>query len=103
VAIYANPVYREALLELPGLPTSMSRKGNAWYKAVAEGFLSRLNSEPVHHWRVSNQAEASGAVFVWIEGLHNRRRMHSTLDFVSPSDYEARPPLRSPTCPEIWR
>ena len=79
---------------------SMSRKGNAWDNAVAESFFSSLKNELVHHCRFADQAEARGAVFAWIEGFYNRRRIHSTLDFVSPSDYEARYQLRSVTCPE---
>ncbi len=98
-AIYASPIYRE-VLERRGLRASMSRKGNAWDNAVAESFFSSLKNELVHHCRFVNQAEARGAVFTWIEGFYNRRRIHSTLDFVSPSDYEARHEIRSPTRPE---
>lgn len=99
-AIYASPVYRE-VLERRGLRASMSRKGNAWDNAVAESFFSSLKNELVHHCRFVDQAEARGAVFAWIEGFYNRRRIHSTLDFVSPSDYEARHEIRSSTRPEI--
>jgi hypothetical protein len=45
-------------------------------------------------------ANHRGAVFAWIEGVYNRRRIHSTLGFVSPSDCEARYELRSETRPE---
>ena len=98
-SIYASPVYREVLARR-GLHASMSRKGNAWDNAVAESFFSSLKNELVHHCRFADQAEARSAVFAWIEGFYNRRRIHSTLDFVSPSDYEARNELRSQTCPE---
>jgi transposase InsO family protein len=98
-SIYASPVYREVLAR-HGARASMSRKGNAWDNAVAESFFSSLKNELVHHCRFADQAEARGAVFAWIEGFYNRRRIHSTLDFVSPSDYEARYQLRSVTCPE---
>ena len=99
-SIYASPVYREVLTRR-GLRASMSRKGNAWDNAVAESFFSSLKNELVHHCRFANQTEARGAVFAWIEGFYNRRRIHSTLDFVSPSDYEARSNTRSTTRPEI--
>ena len=98
-SIYASPVYREVLARR-GLHASMSRKGNAWDNAVAESFFSSLKNELVHHCRFADQAEARSAVFAWIEGFYNRRRIQSTLDFVSPSDYEARNELRSQTCPE---
>ena len=98
-SIYASPVYREVLAR-HGARASMSRKGNAWDNAAAESFFSSLKNELVHHCRFADQAEARGAVFAWIEGFYNRRRIHSTLDFVSPSDYEARYQLRSVTCPE---
>jgi transposase InsO family protein len=99
-SIYASPVYRDVLARR-GLRASMSRKGNAWDNAVAESFFSSLKNELVHHCRFADQIEARGAVFTWIEGFYNRRRIHSTLDFVSPSDYEARTKTRSSTRPEI--
>jgi putative transposase len=98
-SIYARPVYREVLAR-HGARASMSRKGSTWDNAVAESFFSSLKNELVHHRRFADQAEARGAVFAWIEGSYNRRRIHSTLDFVSPSDYEARYQRRSVTCPE---
>ena len=98
-SIYASSVYREVLAR-HGARASMSRKGHAWDNAVAESFFSSLKNELVHHCRFADQAEARGAVFAWIEGFYNRRRIHSTLDFVSPSDYEARHEIRSVTCPE---
>ena len=79
----------------------MSRKGNAWDNAVAESFFRGLKHEFVHHCRFANLAEARGAVLAWIEGFYNCTRIHSTLDFVSPSDYEDRHDIRSLTCPEI--
>jgi transposase InsO family protein len=99
-SIYASPVYREVLTRQRPR-ASMSRKGNAWNNAVAESFFSSLKNELVHHCRFTNQAEARGAVFTWIAGFYNRRRIHSTLDFVSPSDYEARSRIRSSTRPEF--
>jgi putative transposase len=55
----------------------LSRKSNAWDNAVAESVFSSLKNELVHHCRFADQAEARGAVFVWIEGFYNRRRIHS--------------------------
>jgi transposase InsO family protein len=98
-SIYASPVYREVLAR-HGARASMSRKGNAWDNDVAESFFSSLKNELVHQCRFADQAEARGAVFASIEGFYNRRRTHSTLDFVCPSDYEARYELRSETRPE---
>ena len=101
-AIYTSPTYRDVQKQ-QGMLTSMSRKGNAWDNAVTESLFSSLKNELVHHHhcRFANQAEARGAVFAWIEGFYNRTRIHSTLDFVSPSDYEGRHDIRSLTCPEI--
>ena len=88
------------LLAQHGTVSSLSRPHPCWDNAVAESFFSSLKNELVHHCRFADQAEARSAVFAWIEGFYNRRRIHSTLDFVSPSDYEARNELRSQTCPE---
>ena len=49
----------------------------------------------------SDRDQARAAVFEWIEGFYNRHRIHATLDFVSPSDYEAQYEMRSSTRPEI--
>lgn len=87
-AQYACEAYR-AELETSGIVASMSRTGNCWDNAVAESFFATLELELIikHRWRT--RADARLAIFRYIESWYNRQRRHSTLDYLSPIDYEA--------------
>lgn len=78
----------QALLQKHGLNCSMSRTGNCWDNAVAESFFSTLKSELVNRCTFSSPAQARPHVFEYIEGWYNRQRLHSTLDYLSPMQYE---------------
>lgn len=77
-----------AMIDRYQLRGSMSRKGNCWDNAVVESFFATLKTELVHgaHW--ATRAEAKSAVVEWIEGWYNRERMHSSLDDLSPAEFE---------------
>ncbi len=66
----------------------MSRKGNCWDNAVVESFFASLKAEVVADARWQMRAGARSAVVVWIEGSYNRERMHSTLGYLSPDEFE---------------
>lgn len=85
---YASGEYQTALL-LFGLVGSMSRKGNCWDNAVAESFFATLKTELCHDRRFATRAEARQAIFEYIEVFYNRERLHSSLDYRSPTQYEA--------------
>jgi transposase InsO family protein len=55
---------------------------------VVESFFATLKTELVSDAYWDTRAEAKSAVVAWIEGWYNRERMHSTLDYVSPVEYE---------------
>ena len=84
---YASGDYQAALLCF-GLVGSMSRKGNCW-DAVAENFFATLKTELCHHRRFGTRAEARQAIFEYIEVFYNRERLHSSLDYRSPTEYES--------------
>jgi len=67
---------------------SMSRKGNCWDNAVAEGFFKTLKTEMVYHRSFQTKAEAKLAIFEYIEVGYNRQRRHSALDCLTPCRYE---------------
>jgi transposase InsO family protein len=73
-----------------GAVCSMSRKGNCWDNAVVESFFGTLKNELLDSAAFENLRVAQSAVFAYIEGYYNRRRRHSTLDYVSPLEYERR-------------
>lgn len=85
---YASGDYQAALLTF-GLIGSMSRKGNCWDNAVAESFFATLKIELCQERRFATRAEARQAIFEYIEVFYNRERLHSTLDYCSPSEYES--------------
>jgi putative transposase len=80
----------QALLEAQGVTVSMSRTGDCWDNAVAESFFATLKTELVAEARWSTRARASEAIGHYIEGWYNRRRRHSSLNYVSPVEYELR-------------
>jgi putative transposase len=84
---YASEAYR-TLLDNYGMKMSMSRKGNCWDNAVMESFFGTLKRELVHHRRYRTRAEARKDIFEFIEVFYNRERLHSSLGYMSPLDYE---------------
>jgi putative transposase len=91
---YACAGYRE-LLALHGVEPSMSRKGDCWDNAAMESFFGTLKRELVHRESYATREEAIRSLFEYIEVFYNRRRLHSSLGYVSPVQYEeSRKPLR---------
>lgn len=73
-----------------GLTPSMSRKGNGYDNAVAESFFSTLKNELVHHQSYHTRDEASREIFAFMEGFSNRQRLHQSLGYLSPLEFERR-------------
>jgi putative transposase len=73
-----------------GVRQSMGSVGDAYDNAMAESFFATLECELIarRSWRTKDDARR--ALFVWIEGWYNPRRMHSSLGYDSPKDYERR-------------
>lgn len=88
-ALYTSVAYQR-LLAQRGVIASMSRKGNCFDNAVVESFFSTLKNELVHDQRFHTREDAQAAVFEFIEVFYNRQRLHQTLDYVSPMQFEAR-------------
>jgi putative transposase len=84
---YASKTYRERLAEA-GIIISMSRRGNCHDNACAESFWARLKVELIYRRHFRTRAEASQAIFEYIEVFYNRRRLHSSIGNVSPEDHE---------------
>ena len=80
----------QGLLREHGIEPSMSRKGNCYDNAVTESFFSTLKRELVFHVEYADHEEARGSLFEYIEVFYNRRRLHSTLGYRSPAQYELR-------------
>jgi len=85
---YASSAFRE-LLAAHGVACSMSRKGNAYDNAPMESFYSTLKRELIHKKTYATRDQARTEVFEYIEVFYNRQRLHSTLGYQSPADFEA--------------
>lgn len=85
---YACGDYRE-LLAARGIACSMSRSGDCYDNAAVESFWSTLKRELVHHASYRTRAEATAAIFEYVECWYNRKRRHSSLGYKSPEEFEA--------------
>lgn len=85
---FASAAYRQVLSQY-GLVASMSRKGNCYDNAFIESFWSSLKYEVVYHQRFATFAEARTAIFNYIETFYNRTRLHSSLAYRSPINFES--------------
>jgi putative transposase len=86
---YACDDYRQALADAE-IAVSMSRKGDCWDNAVVESFFSTLKQELVYRTTFADHDAARAALFHYIETFYNRRRLHSSLGYLSPVEYERR-------------
>lgn len=84
---YAAEVYRKKLI-VAGIIASMSRKGNCYDNAHVESFFHSLKTELVYRRNFKTRKEAMQAIFEWIETWYNRQRLHSSLGYMSPEEYE---------------
>jgi putative transposase len=75
-------------LEEVGIAPSMGRTGTALDNAMAESFIATLKTELVHRRRFPDREVARSAIFEYLEGFYNRRRLHSALSYQSPMSYE---------------
>src|ERR1700692_2720223 len=78
--------------ELPaklGVTLSLGRKGQCWDNAVSESWFSSFKNELIDTRPWPTIVGLHRAVFDYIEGWYNVRRLHSTLGYQSPAAYEA--------------
>ncbi len=85
---YASGAFQQ-MLAAHGMVCSMSRRGEVYDNAVMESFYATLKCELVREARYATRDEAKKAIFEWIEVFYNRQRLHSSLGYQSPADYEA--------------
>jgi transposase InsO family protein len=84
---YASEHY-QGLLAGHGIVCSMSRRANCWDNAPMESFFASLKKELTHSEAYATREEARASIFEYIEVFFNRIRRHSSLDYLSPAEYE---------------
>jgi putative transposase len=75
-------------LRAAGLLGSMGTIGDAYDNAVAESFFGTLQLELLDRRTWTTRAELASAIFEWIECFYNPQRRHSSVEMLSPIDYE---------------
>jgi putative transposase len=87
---YASCAYQSLLGDYQ-IVASMSRTGNCYDNAPMESFFGTLKCELVHDRHYRTRAQARQDIFEYIEVFYNRKRLHSSLGYLSPAQYEQLP------------
>jgi transposase InsO family protein len=82
---YASEVFRN---QIKGCVQSMSRKANCWDNAPAESFFGSLKSEHIYRHNFETREKAEMSIFEYIEIFYNKKRLHSSLGYLSPEEFE---------------
>ena len=83
---YTSEAYQQALAA-HHCQVSMSRVGNCFDNAAMESFFATLKTECTRQ-RFATRAQARTTIFEYIEGWYNPKRLHSALDYLSPTEFE---------------
>ena len=86
-AIYSSDEYLK-ILSTQGCVSSMSRPGNCYDNAVAESFFSSLKNELTHKNVFESRSQARMEIFKYIEVFYNRQRIHQSLNYLTPEQFE---------------
>jgi transposase InsO family protein len=85
---YTSKAFGE-VLDANQIVQSLSRPGQCWDNAVAESFFATLKGELIYRHPWPTRAAARAAIFEFIQGWYNTRRLHSSLGYRSPAAFEA--------------
>jgi len=86
-SVYASKEFKD-LLSANSISPSMSRKGNCWDNAVAESFFDTLKTEVVFEKTFKLMLSYVSEIIDWIEKFYNPQRMHSSIGYCSPDEFE---------------
>lgn len=84
---YACKDYTD-LLTFHGIRISMSRKGSPWENGIAESFFKTLKTEEVYINEYKNLREVKKQVFKFIDQVYNTDRLHSSIGYLPPTEFE---------------
>jgi len=86
---YTSLAFSQRLIETDNVG-SMGTVGDVLDNAVAESFYATLQTELLDGYSWPTRSKLRSAIFEYIEGFYIRRRRHSSLDYLSPAEFEAR-------------
>ena len=84
---YTSASFRAALQRFGG-KSSMSRRGNCWDNAPSESCFGSLKTERVYGAKYPTIEQAKADVLDWLS-WYNTERLHSSIGYRSPNDFEA--------------
>lgn len=84
---YTCSEFREKLAEIEFIQ-SMSRPGNCYDNAPKESFFHTFKTELVYQTKFHTREDAKRSIFEWIEEFYNRKRIHSSIGYKTPVDFE---------------
>ena len=84
---YCSYDYRERLKKY-GMKASMSAKGNCYDNAVVDTFFKTIKYALIWRTSFATDAEVENMIGQYIDGFYNPERRHSTLNYVSPMQFE---------------
>lgn len=84
---YTSAEY-QAVFEKFGIQVSLSRAHNCFDNAPMESFWGTLKTECIYRHTFRTRAQAKNVIFAYLEAFYNRQRLHSTLDYLSPENFE---------------
>ena len=84
---YTSQMFEDELVR-KNMVHSYSRKGNPYDNACIESFHSVLKKEEVNHKRYYDFKMAGKAIFEYIESWYNRKRIHGSINYMTPQEFE---------------
>jgi putative transposase len=84
---YTSKNFKDLLMKYC-VVSSMSSSGNCYDNAVIESFFHTLKTEHIYFERYESRDQAKCSIFEYIEVFYNRKRLHSTLGYMSPMEFE---------------
>jgi putative transposase len=91
---YGSKAFRD-LLKPHGVRQSMSARANPYHNAWTESFMGTLKAEMLQHGRFINAADAQAEIFAFIDGYYNTQRLHSSLNYQTPHQFERQTALNN--------
>ena len=76
----------------------MSQKGNPYDNAYAESFIKTLKTEEIRLWEYKTIEDVHNRIPYFIEDVYNQKRLHSSLGYIPPCEFEAMLTLNPKSC-----